>query len=364
MCLVIVGVDIMKRIILLFMLCLPMSNLLFSYSYFVDRKAKEAWDKKDYEYVLNELKKTQVDHPDDARLNFNIANAYYRLGQFKNAQLNYERAVNYCADTDCALKERAYFNWGNSFYKNVLQMLPDGWEKKETKIDDKKLDVAIQETKSSIEKFKNALLLRKENKRAEQNKKQAEELLKKLENKKQKQQQQQDQQQKNEQKKQEQQQEQKNQQQQDQQQKQDQTSSDSKDKQQDRDKQQDQKKEGSDQREQQDGRGQDDKFDDKKEAQGKQDKRKDSHDQPSEKKDEQEQPEPQDTKGKEEKQELEQMQQEQAAQSGQEVGPEEHQKRRMAAILDNLQADESKKQKGFIRQKSKGKEPPLSGKNW
>jgi Ca-activated chloride channel family protein len=350
----------MKTVTFLIMTCFFVNNVFSSYSYFVDKKAKNAWDKKDYEQVLKILNKAQVNHPSDPRLNYNIANAYYKLGKFKDAQLNYERSVQNCIDSDISLKERSYSNWGNACYKNALRVLPDDWEKQESTIDNKTIDFAIQETKNSIAKFKNSLVLNKENKRAKNNLKKAEELLKKLENKKKEQQKNQDQENKD-------QQQQKKEQKQEKQDKQskDKKSSDGKDEQQGRDKQQDQNKEGSEKREQEKGQGKDDKFDDKKTKQDTQDQKKDSHDQPSDQSDktrEQVQPESQDIDGKEKKQDFTQPQSAQGTE--QEVGERNHQKRRMGAILDNLQADESKMQKILIKQKSKGKETPLSGKNW
>ena len=150
-CFIVVRVGVM-RIAFVFITCLFFINNLHAFSYFVDKNAREAWKNKDYKKVVEILEKEQVNKPNDARLNYNIGNGYYKQGKFKDAQLNYERAVSNCTESDGSLKEKSYFNWGNSFYKSALDVLPDDWEKKDVKIDDKKLDFAIQEAKHSVGK--------------------------------------------------------------------------------------------------------------------------------------------------------------------------------------------------------------------
>jgi len=323
--------------------------------FFSDYKANKAYKEKNYKKVIQILEKEQVERSSDARLNYNIANAYYKLGKFKDAGSNYQRAVQNSAVQQVALKEKSYFNWGNSFYKNGLTVLPDGWEKQG--IDKKKLDFAIDQLTSSIEKFENVLVLHKDNKKAESNLKEAKELLKKLEEKKKKQQEQQqkqDKKDKEEQKDQQKDQEDKSKKQEEK----DEESSDRKEKDEakDGDKKQDEKKDGSDKRDEKGDQRKDDKLDEKQDGKKKDDVDDKAHDQPSDKKDENQQSEPESTDTQKENQES-------VTKALESEGEPDHKKRRMGAILDNLQAEEAKTQKKIIMQKSKGTRRGL-GKNW
>lgn len=166
--------------------------LLFIFStknifpFFDSYKARNAYLNKDYKKAKDILEKQQIDNPNDAKINYNLGSAFYKLNDFENAKSNFERAVQYSGDNK-ELKERSYFNWGNSFYKNCLRILGLDWEKKD--IEDKVLDEAINQAQRSIEKFDNTLVLNKENEKAKINKQVVEKLLESLQQKKQQQQQ-------------------------------------------------------------------------------------------------------------------------------------------------------------------------------
>ena len=343
---VITGMDFMifkKSLILFILLFLPLR--LSAFSFLADYKAQKAYQEKDYKKTKTILETEQVDDPDNPILSFNIGTANYKLADYKQAQLNFEHAAKNSKENK--LKEVSYFNWANSFYKNCLKELGPNWEKE--KIDDKKLEFAINEVQQAIEKYKNALVLNPENEMAKFNKKKAEELLEKLQQKKQ----QQDQQ-KQDQKEDKDKQEQKDQQQQDQQQKQNQDQSSQNKDEGKQDKQEQQK--GEDHPEQSEKEKQDGQDDQLKQEQEKQEQQKEGdHDKSSsDKKEKQEQ--------QQSEQNLEQEQQknqEMQEQMGQGVEEKEEKQadikeKGMQVILDKLQNEESNLQKKIIMQKSKG----------
>jgi len=122
---------------------------LCAISFLTDYKASKSYQNKDYKKTKQILEQEQVEYPDDALLNYNLGNVYYKLGKFEPAKTNFGRAVSNCKNEQKALKEQAYFNWGNSFYKNCLDFLGPDWEK--NKIEDEKLDFAISEVKGSMQ---------------------------------------------------------------------------------------------------------------------------------------------------------------------------------------------------------------------
>jgi hypothetical protein len=349
-----------------------------SFSWLKDYKASNAYVKKDYNRVREILEKEQIDNPNDAHLNYNLGTVYYKLNQLEKAKFSFDRAVNNCSSKKNQLKEISLFNLGNSLYKNCLQILPPDWEKND--LEQQLLDAAIKEVQGAVERYKNVLTLNKDNNKAKVNLKKAEELLKKLQDKKQKQQQQNEHQDK-----------QKDQQQD--KQKQDQQQQQNKDQQSQQDKQQSQQDKSQKNQDQQ-GQGKQDQKesaekDDKnqkdqqqnkegeKNSQQGEDKRNDrtndklkdqetrnkeegisqesTHEKDSQKKEQQTaQPEENGTEEGQDKQEGATF-----AQNGQ----EENQKEKgLRGILDALQSDESKMQKAFIMQKSKGQDKRLDSK--
>jgi len=279
------------------------------------------------EQSVNYWQKKQIDKYDDPIVNYNLGVALYKAGQFDSAKQNFQRTLDYGLDNKSdAIKLRAktYFNSGNCFYKNCLGILGPDWEKEE-KIDDKKLERAINEIKGAIEKYKNVLVLDKENEPAQNNLKLAEELLKKLEQKKQQQDQKQDKQ-------------------------------DKQDKQ-----NQDQKQDKQDQDQKQDKEDKQDKQDQNKSDQGKNDKQ-EKQDKKQDQKDQQDKQDKQnqDKNGQDKKDKREQEQKQEQQPSGAPAGGKEEEKeessarRGMRAILENLEDDESKLQKALIYQYMKG----------
>ncbi len=134
------------------------------------------------EETIQEFQKQQADRPQDPYANYNLGVALYKAGKYGQAQTNFDRAS--IAATTPELKERSFFNFGNSLYKDTVSTLPTNWEM--TDIEPEKLETAIAKATVAIKKYDSMLLLDKRNNQAQANKKKAYELLEKLEKKRQK----------------------------------------------------------------------------------------------------------------------------------------------------------------------------------
>lgn len=329
------------------------------------------------EETIAELEKKQIDAPHDPYVNYNLGVALYKAGNYAQAVKNFERvAANKKIDEDFSL--RARFNAGNSAYRAALESLGSGWEEKK-ELDDKILEQAITQTRAAIESYQEVIKLDDEHEPAKNNKNLADELLKKLEEKKKKQEQEKEDKKDDKKDQEKDQDKQNNKQDKDKKDKQDkndqQNQQDKKDKkndkkdkkkdeqgQQDRDKsdQQDDKNK-QDEGQQNEGDRDQSKQDgdqDKKDDQGanKSDEQKEQERKEREKQErEQQEKEAQEKTDEQKEQEAAQAAAARAAQ-GQEQDKDDEgvQKRGVRALLENLDEDESKKQKGFIVQQVKG----------
>jgi hypothetical protein len=173
-----VGFVMLKKI---FFLLIFITNIANSISFWTERKLKKAYKNSDFKKVTKILAKEQAKDPNNPYLSYNLATAYYGLGNFNIAKVNFERCINDSNKTKKNLRQKAFFNWGNSLYKIALKLLGDNWEEKGVIAGI--LQQALEQIKSSIEKYDQVLILNEEHKKAKKNKKIAEDLLKKLQEK-------------------------------------------------------------------------------------------------------------------------------------------------------------------------------------
>ena len=334
-----------KKFLFLFIFFVMIKNFLMALDFWPDYKAKTAYKNKDYKKVIQILEKEQVENPDDARLNFNIGTSYYKLGEFAKADANFNRAIDNCSHDQMYLKEISNFNSGKNSCDLALSYLPKDWEKNE--VEEKVFDLAITQVKKAIQRYESVLVLNKDNEKAKNKLKETKELLKKLEDKKKKQQQQQNQQQNDDKKK------------QDEKQKEEQKSSSEKEnKSQNENKKQDEENVGSDNREENKKEGQNDKFDNEQREDKKNNINKGSHDKNSF-----DQNHDQKQLNVSENDNTGTFSQNQDLENKEEIGMkgfdknnknEDMKKKRMTALLQNLENTESKIQKRLIFQKMKG----------
>jgi len=254
---------------------------------------------------IQEFQKEQIQNPNDPITNYNLGVALYKTGKYSDAINNFDRAAT--NSTDKILKKQSYFNLANTLYKNVLNTLPENWEDKNKKTEDSVINNAINDIKRAISSYDHVLSIEPENIRAKTNKQKATELLKKLEEKQEKQ------------------------------------------KKEEKDKQEQKKEQGQ-------NKNQKDKQEQKQEQSQKDQAQKDQKQQEQKKEQEQGQ-----NKNQKDKQEQKQEQQQATAQIGVQKEPQESiEKKALGAVLDDLQRDESQKQKALMLRQVKGGKHPQS----
>jgi len=170
------GVVMIIRMIMLFLILssMPLSAFSFKDLFFKDYSKKEPRD------TVADLQNQQVNNPNDPQINYNLGVALYKTNDYSGAKENFKRALDFGKDT-LVLRERCYFNLGNTNYQQTMQLLGYDWESK--KIEPQVLGEATKTISEAIENYKNVLVLNKEDDKAQKNKNVAEELLKKLKKK-------------------------------------------------------------------------------------------------------------------------------------------------------------------------------------
>lgn len=313
------------------------------------------------EDAIAKLQAKQVDYPNDPEINYNLGVAQYRAKKYADAQANFKRAAEDSSDAN--FRQKAYFNLGNSFYREALSLLPKNWQKKETKLEQSVLQKAIEQTQASLDTYKKIIENDEYDEKTQVNKKKAEELLKQLQDKQEQQKQQEQEQNKDQEKLQDKQNDKQDQSQQKNDQEQDKQSKDEK---------KENERNQNDQNQPQ-GNGEDDTENSQgQQPEGEQDKPEDKSSKDEQKQDGQDTQHDQDSSEKEDTnnqaqthpentQEQENAQEQQAA-AGQEAEEEEEEsmeKRGMRALLQNLEQDEADAQKRFMMQKMNEAKPPL-----
>jgi len=129
------------------------------------------------------LHKQQVDRPYDPEVNYNLGVALYNNKNFQDAQANFARALEHAGDHEI-LKKQAIFNLGNSCYKTALSMLPKNWQKKDSTIGPETLDKAFAQVQEAVKQYKSLLDINPEDIPAQTNEKKAQEIIKKIQKKK------------------------------------------------------------------------------------------------------------------------------------------------------------------------------------
>ena len=146
------------------------------------REAADEYKSGNYQKAEEKLRELQIDKPYNGQINYNLGVVQYRQNKFNESIKNFLLAEKEFKDNKMLLYETV-FNLANSHYKNTLAILGNDWEKKE--LDNKILGNAINEVKTSIEKFNSLSEKKLDDIKVQSNKKLAEELLKKLDKKQQ-----------------------------------------------------------------------------------------------------------------------------------------------------------------------------------
>ena len=78
------------------------------------RHGMRAFNDGEFEEALQHFHEAQLDRPDDRKLEFNIGDAHYRLGDYEAAEHAFGRVL--ALQGDDSLAQRAYYNLGNTLY--------------------------------------------------------------------------------------------------------------------------------------------------------------------------------------------------------------------------------------------------------
>jgi len=133
------------------------------------QKGQEAYQKQDYEAALKSFIDAQLEDPDRPEIFYNIANAYYKLGDFDSAFENYSQAL---AGEKNSLKQKVLYNRGNANYRRGR--LEDAISDYEAAL---KIDAGDQEAAQNLDYVKKMLEMKKEqqHQRSSQGKEKSEE---------------------------------------------------------------------------------------------------------------------------------------------------------------------------------------------
>jgi len=92
------------------------------------REGLRAFDDGEFGDALSHFHRAQLDRPDDRRLEFNIADSYFRLGDYARAEQSFGRVLSLGGDD--RLAGRSYYNLGNTLYfQGRLAEAIDAYEK-------------------------------------------------------------------------------------------------------------------------------------------------------------------------------------------------------------------------------------------
>ncbi len=129
------------------------------------RKGLKAYASGNYTNAVELLEKTALEFPDIG--NYNLGNAYYRLGEYEKAEEHFNEALR---TTDLDLQEQAYFNRGNALLARTTTMTGN-----------EQIGLAIECAFQAMDMFEKAILLDPDDLAAKQNYERAQQLRMKLE---------------------------------------------------------------------------------------------------------------------------------------------------------------------------------------
>jgi len=151
----------MKKIFILLLLLsiFGITNLYASAASNV-RSGNRLYKNTKYQDALNKYRSAQIDSPSNPTINYNIADALYKIQDYQGATSEYERAIS---SKNKKLMARSYYNLGNAAYK-----LQDNDKAIEYYKNALRLDHTDKDTKYNLEYL---LKVKQENKKQDKNKK-------------------------------------------------------------------------------------------------------------------------------------------------------------------------------------------------
>ncbi len=131
------------------------------------QKALQAYESEDYETALQLFTDAGIERPNDPLIDYNMGNAYYKTRRFQEAETSYLRVIARTADN--ALRERAYYNLGNTafrqgkldqaveYYQEALKLDPNDMDaKRNLEITRREIQRRLEENRKRQEKQQEA----------------------------------------------------------------------------------------------------------------------------------------------------------------------------------------------------------------
>jgi Ca-activated chloride channel family protein len=124
-------------------------------------QGQEAYRKGAYEDAVKHFLNAQIEDPNNARIKYDLANSYYKMGKFDEAGRLFESLGN---TNNPDLKERSHYNLGNTHYRE--NKLEDAIKEYEQAL---KLNPKDSDSQYNLEQAKKALQQKKEQKPDDKN---------------------------------------------------------------------------------------------------------------------------------------------------------------------------------------------------
>ncbi|MBF0207724.1 MAG: tetratricopeptide repeat protein, partial [Oligoflexia bacterium] len=151
-------------IVILLFVVVPTSS--FAWDLFAGKAQKGAslYQGKKYEEALRNFTDAQIDAPKDEKIKYNMANTYYKMGKYEEAEKLYQSISQ---GTDVSLAEKSFYNLGNNAYRQgKLQQAVEYYQEA------LRLDPNDEDAKYNLEFVRNEIKRRiEENKKREEQQK-------------------------------------------------------------------------------------------------------------------------------------------------------------------------------------------------
>lgn len=80
------------------------------------REGVTHYNREEYDQATSKFEASQLDHPDNPDVAYNLANSQYRQGRFEEAVESFKKALKNTT-TPPELRQKSYYNMGNAYYR-------------------------------------------------------------------------------------------------------------------------------------------------------------------------------------------------------------------------------------------------------
>lgn len=147
--------DTAKRILLIIgVICIYANSLWAASKQAEVKKGNAHYFKREFDQSIEKYKAALKKDPESDIINFNLGTALYKMGEYKEAQQHLAKAL---LSDDKVLKQKAFYNSGNSFYKSGITE------------EDQQIDQAIADVTQSVQHLESAVGLNADDQEAKNN---------------------------------------------------------------------------------------------------------------------------------------------------------------------------------------------------